>query len=132
MTYFFSIAFLLIFNLFNIVNVENEFAIKGPAIQKKYGFSEKTPIRVGGGPDQGNHFKFLEHLRGPEGEKLEIGRLGNCGEYENPDPSYTVFGKGVLTCFSITSPALGKSRTLYFYIYRSGELYIPSGLTWKD
>lgn len=132
MTHFFLLKFLLVWSSLHYSSLVSDFVINGPAPQKKYGFSEKNPLQVGGGPDLGNHFKFLEHLRGPEGEKLEIGRLGNCGEYDNPDPSYTVFGKGVLTCFSVTSPSFGKSKTLYFDIYRSGELYIPNGLTWKN
>ena len=108
------------------------FEIKGTAKSKNYGYSESEPIKVGGGTSAGYHFMFLEQLRGPNGETLEVSRIGSCGNYPDPDTTLTKFKEGVLTCFSINCPAFKKPRTLYFDKYRTGDLYLPKDLTWKD
>ncbi|WP_306642505.1 hypothetical protein [Sanyastnella coralliicola] len=109
-----------------------DFEIKGQAESKKYGYSEKKPIMVGGGSSAGHHFQFLEHLRGPNGEKLVTSRIGSCGDYDNPDSTLTNFKKGVLTCFSIDCPSFKKPRILYFDKYRNGDLYVPKDLKWEE
>ena len=111
---------------------EVEFDIKGPAKSKKYGYSEKDPIRMGGGTSAGHHFQFVWHLRGPNGEQLETVRIGSCGQYNNPDPTLTKYDKGVLTCFSVNCAAFKEPKILYFDKYRTGDLYIPKDLTWQD
>ena len=111
---------------------EPKFEIKGTSKDKKYGYSESEPIKVGGGTSAGYHFMFLEHLRGPNGETLEVSRIGSCGTYPNPDTTLTKFKEGVLTCFSINCAAFKKPRVLYLDKYRNGDLYIPKDLTWKD
>ena len=109
-----------------------EFEIKGQSENKRYGYSKKEPIRVGGGSSAGYHFLFIQHLRGPNGEKLEVKRIGSCGNYNNPDPLLTKFDKGILTCFSINCNAFKKPRVLYFDKYRNGDLFIPLDLKWKN
>ena len=109
-----------------------DFEIKGQANNRKYGYSKKYPIMVGGGTSAGHHFQFIEHLRGPNGENLEIERIGSSGEYDNPDSELTNFDKGVLTCFSVDCEAFKKPKILYLDKYRDGDLYIPQGLTWKE
>ena len=124
----------LLISIFSVssYNIRVDFEIKGQAKSKKYGYDKKFPIKVGGGTTAGYHFQFIEHLRGPNGEKLEVSRIGSCGNYPNPDPTLTPFKEGVLTCFSINHPGLKKPLTLYFDKYRSNDLYIPVGLTWAE
>ncbi|MGV3611440.1 MAG: hypothetical protein ACO1N0_10850 [Fluviicola sp.] len=129
----FSIGIFLILGLASFVlRDEPKFEIKGTSKNKNYAYSENDPIRVGGGTSAGYHFMFLGHLQGPNGEKLEVSRIGSCGTYPNPDTTLTKFKEGVLTCFSINCPAFKKPRTLYFDKYRTGDLYVPKDLTWKD
>ena len=109
-----------------------EFDIKGPAKSKKYGYTKQDPIKVGGGTTAGYHFMFMGHLRGTNGEKLEVERIGSCGSYPNPDPTLTPFDEGVLTCFSINCPSFKEPRILYLDKYRTGDLYIPTDCTWAE
>ena len=125
-----GLSLLILFSF--IMNDEHKFNIKGTSSDKKYGYSEEKPIKVGGGTSAGYHFMFLEHLRGPKGEKLEVVRIGSCGSYPNPDTTLTKFNEGVLTCFSINCPSFKKPKILYFDKYRTGDLYIPKGLTWEE
>jgi hypothetical protein len=111
---------------------EPKFTIKGISSDKKYGYIEEKPIKVGGGTTAGYHFFFLKHLRGPNGEALDVIRIGSCGSYPNPDSSLTKYDEGVLTCFSINCPSFKRPKTLYFDKYRTGDLYIPKDLTWKE
>ncbi len=110
---------------------EPQFDILGTANNKKYGYTKKQPIKVGGGTSAGYHFQYLEHLRGPKGEKLEIRRIGSCGSYPNPDTTLTKYDQGVLTCFSINCSSFKEPRTLYLDKYRVGDLYIPKDCTWQ-
>lgn len=115
-----------------ILKDEPKFDLKGTSSDKKYGYTEQKPIKVGGGTSAGYHFMFLQHLRGPKGETLEVNRIGSCGTYPNPDTTLTKFNEGVLTCFSINCPSFKKPKILYFDKYRTGDLYIPKDLTWKE
>jgi hypothetical protein len=115
-----------------VIKGDPKFDIKGTSKDKKYGYKEEQPIMVGGGTSAGYHFMFLRHLRGPKGEQLEVNRIGSCGTYPNPDTTLTKFNEGVLTCFSINCPSFKKPKVLYFDKYRTGDLYIPKGLTWEE
>lgn len=122
----------LCFLFSSFLREDTKFEIKGTSNNKKYGYSEAQPIRVGGGSSAGHHFIFLQNLRGPNGEKLEVERIGSCGTYSNPDTTLTQYKEGVLTCFRINCNSFKKPRILYFDKYRSGDLYIPKDLTWKE
>ena len=123
--------FILILASFTLKN-DPKFDIKGTSSDKKYGYTEQKPIKVGGGTSAGYHFMFLQHLRGPNGEILEVNRIGSCGTYPNPDTTLTKFNEGVLTCFSIKCPSFKKPKILYFDKYRTGDLYFPKELTWVE
>jgi len=125
-----GLSLLILFSF--ILKDEPKFDIKGTSSDKKYGYTEEKPIKVGGGISAGYHFMFLKHLRGPKGEKLEASRIGSCGTYPNPDTTLTKFNEGDLTCFSINCPSFKKLKFLYFDKYRTGELYIPKDLTWIE
>jgi hypothetical protein len=97
-----------------VIEDEPKFEIRGTSSDKKYGYTEQKPIKVGGGTSGGYHFMFLQHLRGPKGETLEVNRIGSCGTYPNPDTTLTKFNEGVLTCLSINCPTFKKAKILYF------------------
>ena len=132
--YFKTIAFVGCFFAVTAFVSDNDpiFEIKGTSTDKKYGYTEEQPIKVGGGTSAGYHFMFIEHLRGPNGEKLFVNRIGSCGSYPNPDTTLTKYDNGVLTCFSIDCLSFKKPRVLYFDKYRTGDLYIPKDCTWKE
>lgn len=112
-------------------NSSIDFEIEGPAKSKKYGYTEKDPIKVGGGVSAGYHFMFLQHLRGKNGERLQVERLGSCCDYKNADADIGLNGSGVLTTFKIYYPGMPEPKILYFDKYRKGKLYIPHWLTWE-
>lgn len=128
----FLFAFFIICLSSFILKNDPEFIIKGTSKDKKYGYTKEKPIKVGGGTSAGYHFMFIKHLRGPNGEIMDVERTGSCGSYPNPDTTLTKFKEGVLTCFSINCSSFKEPRTLYFDKYRTGDLYIPKDLTWKE
>ncbi|MCJ7696368.1 MAG: hypothetical protein MUO40_13225 [Anaerolineaceae bacterium] len=83
-----------------------------------YGYSEENPIQVSGdwmkGPAQER--KYLDNLRGPNGEPIQYERLGSLP-----------FGDTILDEYQITFS--GKVIILYLDVYNFNTLYAPAGLT---
>lgn len=126
---------LLSFSSFSFLYAQDniEFDIKGNAASESYGYLNEEPIKVGGGYKGGYHFQFIAHLKGPNGEELEITRIGSCGSYKGLDKKYgnAMITEGVLTCFEINCASFKKPKMIVLDKYRDGELFIPKGLTWK-
>jgi hypothetical protein len=103
-------------------------SISTPAQDPAYGYSEKSPVPVGGGiGDSGrNTYRFLNALLGPAGQQVHYIRIGRCCPFKRPNAAFE--GDGVLEVYQITYDS-GKAERLYFNWYDSGTLYIPQGLT---
>jgi hypothetical protein len=59
----------------------NTFIITGIATDRTYGLSEKNRVEVGGVSESSgplNERRFLNALKGPNGEKITYFRAGNC------------------------------------------------------
>ena len=50
------------------------------ATDQSYGFSEKNPVKVGGGPT--NQHEYLGLLRDPQGKPVQYARRGSCCAYK--------------------------------------------------
>ena len=93
----------------------------------KYGYSEKTPILVGGGFGKGseNTYRYLNALLGPMSEVVHYTRIGTCCSFKTKN---SPFGdKALLEVYEIRFEG-GESKRLYFNWYDSGKLMIPVGL----
>ena len=103
-------------------------SISTPAQDPAYGYSEKSPVLVGGGLGDGsvNMYRFLNALLGPTGQRVHYIRIGTCCPFKTPNPTFE--GEHVLEVYKITYDS-GKPARLYFNWYDSGTLYIPQGLT---
>ncbi|ATB44615.1 hypothetical protein [Corallococcus macrosporus] len=87
-----------------------------------YGYSSEDPIHVGGGVN-GEH-EYLEHLRGPQGQKVRYERRGSCCFFESPD---SPFGSGLLDVYDVTYDGLEAPVTLYLNMYERKDPRAPEG-----
>jgi len=106
-------------------------SISTPAQDPAYGYSEKSPVLVGGRLSDGsrNTYRFLNALLGPAGQRVHYIRVGTCCPFKTPNSAFE--GDGLLEVYQITYDS-GKPASLYFNWYESGTLYIPQGLTAQE
>ena len=93
----------------------------------EYGYSEESPIQVGGGFGSRKHYAFLNSLAGPKREKLTYERVGSCCGFDAPN---SPLGRGMLEVFTISYEG-SANRRLYFDWYNEGPLLVPVGLSGK-
>ncbi|HEY0097296.1 MAG TPA: hypothetical protein VGB96_23420, partial [Archangium sp.] len=97
--------------------------VEAPAQEPSgYGYTPEDPIQVGGGPS-GEH-EYLQHLRGPEGQRLRFHRLGSCCGFKDPS---LPFGGGLLDMYEVTYEGLASPVRLYLDMYRRQEPRAPTG-----
>jgi hypothetical protein len=97
--------------------------VEAPAQEPSgYGYTPEDPIKVGGGPS-GEH-EYLQHLRGPEGQRLRFHRLGSCCGFDDPS---LPFGGGLLDMYEVTYEGLASPVRLYLDMYRRQEPRAPTG-----
>jgi hypothetical protein len=101
--------------------------LRATADDPSYGYSERAPIRVGGGFGSKNHYAFLNSLAGPHGETVHYERVGSCCGFDAPN---SPFGRGMLEVFTVSYEG-GASKTVYFDWYNEEPLMVPLGLTAK-
>lgn len=97
-----------------------------------YAFSYTNPVKVGGamnslGPK--NEKRFLNALLGPNGEKVEYIRSGNCCSFKTNNAFIGDYG--LLDVFSVWHAGSSDTLTLYLNMYDADELFIPIGFTAK-
>jgi hypothetical protein len=91
-----------------------------------YGYSEKNPIKTGGGP-QGER-AFLNRLAGPNGEAVRYRRLGSCCSFSTPN---SPMGGGLLDRYEVLIEGQSKTKILYLNMYDLEKPKIPKGFTEK-
>lgn len=109
---------------------DNTYLLKEKAEDKSYGFNKDNPIKVGGmkessGPK--NERRFLNALRGPNGEKVSYARGGSCCPFETPNG--LLDNTGLLDRYWITWEGSKDTLNLYLNMYDYGNLKIPAGFT---
>jgi hypothetical protein len=99
------------------------------ATSADYGFSEKLPVAVGGGFDEGGHnvYRYLNALAGPQGQRMHYTRVGTCCAFKTPDAPFE--GTGLLEIFEVTYDGLTTAKRIYFNWYGAADPQIPVGLT---
>jgi acyl-CoA synthetase (AMP-forming)/AMP-acid ligase II len=109
---------------------ESTFKLSGYSGDKTYGYSEKNPVMVGGGMDNGpqNERRFLNALAGPKGETISYYRVGSCCSFQTKN---SAFGGGVLDIYDITYEGIQGSLKIYMNMYDSDTLKVPVGLKMK-
>lgn len=96
---------------------------------KTYGYTEKNPIKVGGGENgPANERKYLNSLTGPNGEKVSYNRDGSCCAFSTKN---SPFGKGLLDVYTVTYEGKKDSVTLYLNMYDEAKLKAPVGFKMK-
>jgi hypothetical protein len=91
-----------------------------------YGYSEKNPIKTGGGP-QGER-AFLNRLAGPNGESVRYRRLGSCCAFSTPN---SPMGGGLLDRYEVLIEGQSQTKILYLNMYDFEKPKIPKGFTEK-
>lgn len=93
-----------------------------------YGFSEGKPIEVGGFNSVGHQYQyeFMSNLRGPNGERLSMHRVGSCCGFRTKNG---INGIGLLDVWEVTMPD-GSLRTLFISSYDLREPRVPVGFTY--
>jgi hypothetical protein len=91
-----------------------------------YGFSDTSPIRVGGGTDFGPAREewYLNRLRGPGGEMVEYERKGSCCAYGLGSGA---FGQGVLDIYEVRYAGQSQPSLLYLDMYQCETPTPPVG-----
>ena len=95
-----------------------------PAAPSGYGYTEDDPIHVGGGVN--GEMEYLEHLRGPQGQKVRYERRGSCCFFESNE---SPFGSGMLDVYDVSYDGLAQPVTLYLNMYERKEPRAPEGFT---
>jgi hypothetical protein len=95
----------------------------------EYGYSDKSPVKVGGGFGSGAErtYRFLNVLRGPDGQAVSYSRVGTCCPFKSPNSPFD--GEALLEVYEITYAGASQSRRLYFNWYDEAEVLVPFGLT---
>ena len=94
-----------------------------------YGYTEKTPILVGGGINGPmNEQSFLNSLTGPNGETVTYSRTGSCCSFKTPK---SPFGIGRLDIYSVSYEGKRESVDMYFNMYESAKVAAPIGFKLK-
>jgi len=89
-----------------------------------YGYADSSPIQVGGGGRRGpyNERRFLESLRGPQGQAVKFQRRGSCCSVGNPPTS-------ILDIYEVTYEGLPEPAKLYLDMYVRRKVRAPNGFT---
>ncbi|NVJ01610.1 hypothetical protein HV824_26315 [Myxococcus sp. AM009] len=77
---------------------------------------------MGGGVD-GEH-EYLQHLRGPQGQKVRYERRGSCCAFESEG---SPFGAGMLDVYIVSYEGLEEPVMLYLNMYDRKDPRAPEG-----
>ncbi|RTQ45597.1 hypothetical protein EJV47_24190 [Hymenobacter gummosus] len=105
------------------------FALVEASPDADYGYTAEKPACVGGIKDNDcarNEQRFLNALRGPEGQEISCRRLGSCCGFSTPNG--LINNMGLLDVYQLTWPGQDKPVKLYLNCYDSESLRIPQGL----
>ncbi|RYU83264.1 hypothetical protein [Hymenobacter persicinus] len=105
------------------------FRVADVSTDATYGVTQKNPVCVGGATTDGvrNQQRYLNALRGPQGEEISYRRRGSCCPFKTPNG--LIEGMGMLDAYEITWAGNDKPVLLYLNFYDEGPLHAPVGLT---
>jgi len=94
----------------------------------EYGVTEQNPIELGGflrgTKYEGAHIEYFQGLQGPNGEQVQVKRLGSCCAFEDPSMP---FG-GLLDMYELTYNGISKPIVIYVNLYKFVKPMAPKGL----
>ncbi|MBD2721221.1 MULTISPECIES: hypothetical protein [Hymenobacter] len=105
------------------------FVVRDVSDDETYGYSEKNPIRVGGGRSAGvrNQLRYLNALKGPQGQAVTYERKASCCPFRTRRG--VVDNSALLDVYAVTWTGNPTPVTLYLNMYRGGKLLAPRGFT---
>lgn len=112
--------------------LKDEFTLKLSKISKnkKYGFSPKDPIKLGGITNNTVRAQnFLNALKGPNGEKVLYERTGSCCHFKTPNA--IIGDKGLLDEYKVYYKGLKEPILIYINEYDYEAPLCPKGFTFK-
>lgn len=93
-----------------------------------YGFTKDKPIELGGfllgTKYEGAHIEYFQSLLGPNGEEVEVRRLGSCCSFEDQN---LPFGGGLLDIYELTYEGLSNPVIIYVNLYKFIQPMAPKG-----
>lgn len=89
-----------------------------------YGFDKANPIKPGPGFE--SEWRYLNALRGPQGEIVHYQRLGHCCTF-NTDVAER--GKGFLDQYELRYEGIAKPMMVYLNMFEPAHLSAPQGFT---
>ncbi|WP_207801117.1 MULTISPECIES: hypothetical protein [Gammaproteobacteria] len=93
-----------------------------------YGYTSHKPIELGGflrgTRSEGAHIDYFESLTGPNGEKVEVHRLGSCCGFEDDS---LPFGGGLLDRYHLSYRGIPEPVVIYVNLYRFNKPMAPMG-----
>ncbi len=108
----------------NTIDVSTEFTSTDP----DYGYSESKPVSLGGflrGTQyEGAHIQYFESLRGPNGEQVQVRRLGSCCAFEDASMP---FGGGLLDKYQLTYAGQTEPKIIFVNLYKFEKPMAPLG-----
>jgi hypothetical protein len=107
----------------------NAFILKGVSEDPDYGYIRKKPINVGFtemSEGAAHQIRYLNALRGPEGQTVTFQRLGSCCQFKTKNG---FMGSGLLDKYEVTYYGLEEPLILYLNLYDPGQLLAPKGFT---
>ncbi|MGH1339512.1 MAG: hypothetical protein ACRBFS_25570 [Aureispira sp.] len=96
---------------------------------KKYGYSEKKPVKLGGMNGKIKASQFFAALRGPNEEPIKYNRLGSCCFFKTPNA--LIGDKGLLDKYSVYYGGLEEPLIVYINEYDYEEPLCPKGFTYR-
>ena len=93
-----------------------------------YGYNEQNPVELGGflrgSKYEGAHVEYFQSLLGPNGEQVQVKRLGSCCAFED---SSMPFGGGLLDMYELTYKGISKPIIIYVNLYKFVKPMAPQG-----
>lgn len=108
------------------------FKLSAASDDSTYGYTQQNPIHVGGtlkheGP--ANQRRYLNALKGPNGEKITYERRGSCCPFNTKNG---FMGGGMLDRYEVTWENNSTPYILYIDMYDAAALKAPKGFTFKE
>ncbi|ALU45320.1 hypothetical protein [Pseudoalteromonas rubra] len=108
--------------------------IKGEAAftasDPQYGYVAHKPVKLGGflrgSMYEGSHIEYFQSLSGPNGELVQVKRLGSCCPFEDKSMP---FGGGMLDKYELSYQGQKKPVTIYVNLYQFEAPKAPQGFT---
>ena len=105
------------------------FVVREVSTDETYGYSEKNPVRVGGGRSAGlrNQLRYLNALKGPQGQAVTYERQASCCSFRTRRGA--IDNTAMIDVYAVTWTGKNTPVTLYINMYRGGKLLAPVGFT---